>query len=139
MIALSFLSAHALSETSFYGGGPGFGGFGYGGGFPGPYGPPGFGGPGIGGPGFGGTGIGGPGYGGSGFGGPGFYGGPPSSYQFGYGVQIADPFFGPADFSRSEERLGHVTNGNYQINQPTSFQRVSFSVAPGLGPIPVYG
>lgn len=57
------------------------------------------------------------------------------SYNFDYGVHLDDPFYGPADFSRSEDTAGGVTNSQYHVNQPHSFQHVSFSVPQ----LPFYG
>jgi len=48
-------------------------------------------------------------------------------YSFNYGVYLDDLFFGPADFSRSDESFGGTTNSQYQINQPQSYQHVRFS------------
>ena len=52
---------------------------------------------------------------------------PPSTYQFGYGVQSGD-YFSTAEYGHNEEHTPLGTVGSYHVNAPGSFQRVSYNV-----------
>jgi hypothetical protein len=52
---------------------------------------------------------------------------PPSTYQFGYGVQSGD-YFGAAEYGHNEEHTPYGTVGSYHVNAPGSFQHVSYNV-----------
>ena len=52
---------------------------------------------------------------------------PPSTYQFGYGVQSGD-LFSTAEYGHNEEHTPFGTVGSYHVNSPGSFQRVSYNI-----------